>query len=324
MDTLTSLLAHAKHPLVDIEAHCTIAQALELMKTKHVTSLVIYGEKDYWLGAGNTSICLDKKQFIGLVSVLDIILFLASKNLEPSSFQFDELVSSKRVVDLVGQNTESQSLWLGDTNAKLKFALEPMAKGIHRFLIPIYPPTESDAPHQYPKPVDFQLCSQSDVVAQFAPLLFSDDRFKTLSESSISQFMSTNPKVVTRSDLVLPVLTSLASLNIMAVPVVDSEGILADTLSVSDFRAVLERDSLVQEIVKAVVSGLTVGEFLDVVGGGKRRVLKGVVMPNTLFGEAVTKVVHGRIHRLWVVDTGGIPVGVLSLGDMIGGIRQVL
>ncbi|KAI9328854.1 hypothetical protein BDR26DRAFT_873476, partial [Obelidium mucronatum] len=233
MDSITSLLINAKQPLVDIEAHCSITQALELMKTKHVTSVVIYGEKDHWLGAGNSNICIDNKQFIGLVSILDIILFLASKP-AASTTQYNELTSTTRVVDLVGQNTESQSLWLGDTKAKLKYALEPLSKGVHRFLIPIYPATSTETPM---KPTHFQLCSQSDVIAHFSPLLRTDARFATLTESPIAPYMSPKPIIVQKSDPVLPVLTSLASLNLMAVPVVDSEGILADTLSVSDFRA---------------------------------------------------------------------------------------
>ncbi|ORY50416.1 hypothetical protein BCR33DRAFT_528853 [Rhizoclosmatium globosum] len=320
-DTLISLIK--SKPLVDIEAHASVATALEVMKVNKVTALVVYGLKDHWLGAGNSNLCIGQKQLIGLITILDVILHLSSKHLETSATNYTDLISQTRVVDIIGKNEESMSLWVGDTHSKLKFALEPLSKGVHRFLVPIYPPTSLENPH--PKPIDFQLCSQSDVIAQFAPLIESDIRFKPLAATPVSSFCSSSPILAKRSDPVLPLLTSLASMNLMAVPVVDHEGILADTLSASDFKSVLEGDvSIVQDIIKAITSGMTVGDFLGLVSRGKVRVLKGVVSPGVSFGEAVSKISQSRIHRLWVVDAFGVPIGVLSLGDMIRGILSAL
>ncbi|KAJ3071243.1 hypothetical protein HDU98_005624 [Podochytrium sp. JEL0797] len=318
-----SLTAFASKPLVDLEAKCSVAAALATMKAQKVTAIALYGDKDHWIGAGNMNVCIGNKQIIGIITVLDIILYIASKHLETSALKYSDLIAKTRAVDIVGLNSESMSLWVADSRATLKNALEPLAKGVHRFLVPIYPPATTENPR--PKPIDYQLLSQSDIVSQLAPFLTSNAQFAKLAETPISAFMTPNPVTARRSDPVLPVLTSLASENRMAVPVVDQDGILADTLSASDFRHVLEHrdDQIVQEVVNALVAGLTVGDFLGVIGG-QRRVLKGVVVGTVAFGEAVKLVVEGRVHRLWVVDTDGIPVGVLSLGDMIAAMRNVL
>ncbi|KAJ3202309.1 hypothetical protein HDU82_007444 [Entophlyctis luteolus] len=338
MSTLPALLAlsPARPPraLVRIDAHASVAAALHLMRESQVTAVAVHGQKDHWIGAGVSAVLLDSDSIcIGIVTVLDVLLYLTNhtRHLHPKNqsvtssaapANFAITIEKTRVADIVGQNPESLSLWVANVQLPLKLALEPLAKGVHRFLVPATSATNAGS--------NYQICTQSDIVSAIASLIdVEPDRFSSLSSAPISQFAAHNPVSVSMSASALESLEMIALMGVMAVPVVDRDGVLADTLSASDFRAVVttigenhKEIQLVQTIVQALADGMTVGEFLGILG--TRRVLKGVVSEEATFRESLHKVIEWRIHRLWVVDGYGVPIGVLSLGDMIRAFREVL
>ncbi|KAJ3133946.1 hypothetical protein HK100_003977 [Physocladia obscura] len=266
-----------------------------------------------------------------------MIVFLAKHNTNNSE-GFKAFSEKTRVVNIIGQNRESQTLWIANPSLPLKLALEPLSKGVHRFLVPVSVPSTSVHP-------GYHMCSQSDIIANFAPFLNSNNintKLAALARTPIAQLTASSIATlwtVEKTAPVVQVLTQLADQNLMAVPVIDAQtGILADTISVSDFRVLVVENRVtddptqraggdVQDMIQALLLSqeMTVGEFLEFVGkknsrgggSGHRRVLKGVVSGNVLFGDAVEKVVESKVHRLWIVDGFGVPTGVLSLGDMI-------
>ncbi|KAI8608918.1 hypothetical protein BC830DRAFT_1174004 [Chytriomyces sp. MP71] len=330
--TLCDLIAD-KGPFIDVDAHASIADALTVMRDHKVSALVVAGEQGHWLGAGASCVTIanSAKQLLGIVTILDVILHLAnSVKLSLEGNTVTSIMHATRIVDILGQNTESLSLWVADPSLELKLALEPLAKGVHRVLVPIYASNES-AHHHHQPPISFKMCTQSDVIRFFLPLLTTDPAFSHLAHLPLSALtLPTVPSVVTRADPVMPALVRLAVQNRGAVPVVDRTGVLADTLSTSDFRALLwEKNAghvAVEAVVTAMVGGMSVGDFLELLQereGPARRVLKGVVSGSTRFVEAVRIVCENRIHRLWIVDGEGIPTGVVSLTDMIRCIRKM-
>ncbi|KAI8841889.1 hypothetical protein BJ741DRAFT_593584 [Chytriomyces cf. hyalinus JEL632] len=317
--TLTDLVAN-KAQVVGLDAHGSVADGLNAMREHQVTALCVFGKPGHWLGAGNSSICVADKQLLGLVSILDIILYL-SRHIANEANP-DALLKKTHISDVLGQNTESLTLWVAATS-NLKLALEPLSKGVHRVLVPIFPTGAQKA--QHPTPSSYKLCTQSDIITYFQPLLKTEP-FQSLASQPISKFASSGVVCALRSDPIMPTLSSLANSNLMAVPIVDRDGVLADTLSANDFRTLLEKtDHRSERVLKALVLGhVTIGEYLKEISSAKPRPLIGVVSGNTSFSEAVDRVCEHKIHRLWIVDSAGVPVGVLSLGDMIRAIREML
>ncbi|KAJ1551408.1 hypothetical protein HK405_014574 [Cladochytrium tenue] len=121
--------------LVDVDASASLGDALATMRAAKVTALAVYGQTDHWVGAGSTNVCTASgKLYIGLVSILDIILTLAARADDPLA----TVLASTRIVSLIGSNAEGQSLWVGNPAEPLARSLEPLAKGVHRFLVPLF------------------------------------------------------------------------------------------------------------------------------------------------------------------------------------------
>ncbi|KAJ3198659.1 hypothetical protein HDU67_003458 [Dinochytrium kinnereticum] len=248
------------------------------MKKNRVTALAVYGQKQHWVGAGELNICTKDKQYIGIITILDVILHLGKRSLHPRT------LANSRIVEVIGSTVEGRTLWIGRPDVPLLRSLEPLAKGVHRLLVPIWSPTEqspSDATSSHAHlsttnstalshthagdPSYFALASQSDVVrflhhnlqiteldanGASDPLL---QALKTVTPRSLG-FVPEKPYAVKSGDPILPTLTAMASLAIQAVPVIqedeESEPSTNDlhrarvlcTLSTSDFRRLVTDD----------------------------------------------------------------------------------
>ena len=64
----------------------------------------------------------------------------------PNPTQQADALSSISIRSVLGKSVENQSLWMAKPNDKLIDAIEPMGKGIHRFLVPM-PISESAGYH---------------------------------------------------------------------------------------------------------------------------------------------------------------------------------
>jgi len=99
-----------------------------------------------------------------------------------------------------------------------------------------------------------------------------------------------------------------------ALPVNDAEtGGLVDTLSASDFRGV-QHDSLRLLL-------LPIPAFLPLSRAKPRQKITNhknvVASPNELFSAVVERILSSGVHRLWVLNSEEVPIGVISLTDII-------
>jgi len=99
---------------------------------------------------------------------------------------------------------------------------------------------------------------------------------------------------------------------VSAVAVVNKEGVLVTTISVSDLRGITETklSSLCTPVLECL-------QNFD----------QGVPMPQTVtssstFETVILKLAKMRVHRLWIVNEQGKPVGVISLSDITSMLRQ--
>ncbi|KAJ3177222.1 hypothetical protein HK101_010309 [Irineochytrium annulatum] len=327
----------APKKLCDVPADATLLDALQTMRQDGISCIAVYGKKGHWLGAGETMICTKEKQYIGLVTVLDIILHLSDPaHLAPNRDPLTTPIST-----LIGASDEGRSLWVGRTDVPLPRALEPMAKGVHRLLVPVTldpyapasgleqnanpatvppPPFVAACPApEDPTPDHYALVSQSDLCRLLHMRLTSgedsggDPLLNALANDTLSEVNVPIPEpyVVHASDLILPALSLMAQSRLRAVPVVNAKTRQIEaTLSVSDFgRAVLGHlDGGSSAVSQAVWSmkGMTVGQFLQWTKGGSEAWGPGIVCGrDEKLSVVLARLVESGVHRLWVIEGEG-------------------
>lgn len=302
--------------LVDVEANTSIEDALAVLKQFSITSLPVWGKKGHWIGAGGEcDVVVDEKQYIGIVSISDLVLHLiTAKDVEKALKQ--------RVADAIGATTEGRSLWTRDKDTKLIHAIEPLGKHVHRALV------QQDAHH-------YALLTQTDIV-QFMMSHSSDIQSSPLFSMPISEVLETvsnsrdRPSHVVslpESSQTIDALKTFRESGCTALPIVNENDQVIATFSNSDLRGMTWET--LQERVK-----LPLLDFL-------RRQQHGTHDPNatpnknhklnppvtctesTRLGDALAEIVHHRVHRVWVVDKDGVLKDVLSLTDIIAAMHIV-
>lgn len=95
-------------------------------------------------------------------------------------------------------------------------------------------------------------------------------------------------------------------MKVSAAPIVNEQGVYVGTLSVSDLK------------------GLVVESFENLLGSTlafsqKHHYTQNIpltCLPTDTFGKVVSEVAQSRKHRVWIIDSNHIPIGVLSLTDI--------
>jgi len=99
--------------------------------------------------------------------------------------------------------------------------------------------------------------------------------------------------------------------------VVDQTGRLIGNVSATDLRNIGADINLISRVFKSVEEFLKLGPL------GEKALDKPVCCkPSTTFGEVVAEVVATRTHRIYVVDENQLPIGVISLGDILEAIKH--
>jgi len=111
-------------------------------------------------------------------------------------------------------------------------------------------------------------------------------------------------------DNLLSCLRRMALEDVIALPIVDEAGKLVANLSASDLRGVTA-DSLAAVILQPAI---------DFVRSPGRPVI--VAQKSSRFGEVLQLLNNNHIHRVWIVDEQGKPVGVVSLSDILSKLWQ--
>lgn len=240
----------------------------------------------------------EQGSFIGIVDMFQIMTAVAFGTFFKSGV-FQEDVFTPRSLqcmtagDVLGLSEEGKSLWIYNPEEPLEQVLEVFSKGVHRVLVRQV--NEEGNP-------TVRLLSQSDVIHYISKHMLD---FPELTEKPINQIgLASFPFVKSVPDSV----TALAAYRVMvqegllAVPIVDQNGILVASLSTSDLRGLSIRNA------RAVLSPVT--QFL-----GLRPVFS--VRPTTTLGEVINSFLTNKIHRVWIVDDAQRVIGVVTMSDVI-------
>lgn len=182
----------------------------------------------------------------------------------------------------------------------------PEALGVHR--VPIVDPDTK---------VVVKIISQSAVISVLAKHM---DEFGTGLDASLESLgLARKPVVaVGEEDPALAAFRIMKERNISAVAVVDEEGHLLANISNSDVKTMLAQNrvlSLAQtamDFVAAVRSG-DAGKT----SSGKAAAAAMHVSPETTVKQVIAKLAATKVHRMYVCDSDGLLVGVVSLKDIL-------
>jgi CBS-domain-containing membrane protein len=137
-------------------------------------------------------------------------------------------------------------------------------------------------------------------------------------EKRIEELGLVNPlgsdKLVTIShnETALHAFQRLAALNLLAAPVVDDAGVICGNLSASDVRGITR--------TKLPWVELPVLKFLDKMNAsceGKGRPVPLTCSSRSQLKEIIPALIAAHVHRVWVVNSARVPIGVVTLTDII-------
>ncbi|TPX37475.1 hypothetical protein SmJEL517_g00562 [Synchytrium microbalum] len=303
--------------LVAISVDSCLGDALKLLRRHNILALPVYGQKGHWLGVGGDTDAIDgDKHYIGLLSILDITIYLTNLAMEVDAAKPNSPVDAPRphahgmdtldsvsVRTLLGKSPESQTLWIAKPGDKLSACIEPLSKGVHRLLVP-QPIGES---------AGFHLITQSDIIRYILSILNEDPNLRAKASTSLAVLGlapdGADKRVLTvdKDVSLLAALKGMSDWGINAIPVVNEakNGVLTGTLSISDLRQVPARTDIFELLSE--MKKLTVAQFLDRVKIG---------------GEYSGGDIH-HVHRIWIVNDARVPIGIVTLTDIIHAILEL-
>eukprot|EP01125_Pyxidicula_operculata_P022175 TRINITY_DN893_c0_g1_i1.p1 TRINITY_DN893_c0_g1~~TRINITY_DN893_c0_g1_i1.p1 ORF type:complete len:253 (+),score=88.11 TRINITY_DN893_c0_g1_i1:1956-2714(+) len=138
--------------------------------------------------------------------------------------------------------------------------------------------------------------------------LLGDLTSKSLSELNLA---SKGVETVKDYNLVIEAFKQVAIKGISAVAVVDKDGHLVGDIGAHDMREINPEGDMVDKLI------MTTKNYLDHVKS-RKPVPPHTVKSSESLGTLVSLLETNKIHRVYVVDDQNKPVGVVSLGDVLG------
>jgi len=239
--------------------------------------------------------------YVGIVSILDIIgsIFLDEPIAAQPEITQEELLSywnsarNKPVGTTLGFTKESDFLLYFYHYERLHKVLDPFHKGYHRVLVGT--------------PEEVRYLSQSDVVSFICQHM---EQLGEVKKYKARTLINADRKLITviPSQTAWSAFRKMASARTTVAPVLDEHKKIVANLSVSDIR------SLTTETLPDLL--LPVSEYLKKYH--RWQIPKVIsVGPMDTLETILPKIVENRIHNIWVLDTDGKLIGLVSLTDII-------
>ncbi|KAJ3016436.1 UNVERIFIED_CONTAM: hypothetical protein HDU68_012221 [Siphonaria sp. JEL0065] len=265
----------------------------------------------------------DKKRgkvYVGVLSVLDIIIFYLDKT--QTDGKDPEDVLSFPLSHALGSSKEGSRIWVAWSDATIGDAMDTLSKGVHRLLVPVEVDGDKDT-------FEFHVLSQLDLVkflysrfskepklqakAEMTLLeldLVSADDADGLPSENASMVISVEPRWNCSKALRLMADNYLNA--VAVVPASPSKPYILSTLSLSDLRSIplqfLNSDPTVEELLCRV-------HKVDEIEQLRSKLV--TVKETDPLQYTVEKMLSSNIHRVWVVGEGGAAKDVVSLTNVL-------
>jgi CBS domain-containing protein len=343
-NTAVQQIVEHKPRLVEVPYTATVNDALNTLLAKNILAVPVAAPPGQWIGAGGSMILESdrttgavRKQYIGMVSVLDILMHIAEcEKAEDVDKRLIDPVSS-----IIGHSMEGLSLWSISPQTSVFDAMEPMSKGIHRALIPI----ESKMEHTIGVELmeaspGYHIFTQTDMV-QF--LYMQSKELDFMTSKSVLELGAVQPDVYAAPDClrVMEVVKCIRNTSLQAVAIVETTSELDNnaTLVMGNGRKLVGTFSAsdllgcTSEMLRAWAT-LPILSFFSKAGVAQRFGMGAAVNAGSLecrqylkpsvtcqletsLAEVMSKALANHVHRVWVVDNEGKLNGVVSFSDMI-------
>jgi hypothetical protein len=107
LNVKVSELVATKRVLFDVPASTSIGDVLAVLEDEHILSVPVFGTPGEWTGAGGSELIIDGKQYIGIVSVLDLVSSILRTYFDQGSVQN---ALERPVSSVIGATDESLTL----------------------------------------------------------------------------------------------------------------------------------------------------------------------------------------------------------------------
>jgi len=282
--------------IITVTADTTIGSVFKTLVENKILSAPVFNTKTHkWVG------------FVDMVDLVHHALnVLNIPKTELDNADFDQLLSSDKfanepcgsIVDLSKRNPYLPV----DQRAPVTQAIEMMIKWrVHR--VPVV-----DASGEL-----LTIVTQSHVTRLIYKWIA---RFEQLADSSVEQLKLGYGDVITvrQDEEAIAAFRSIHEHGVSAVGVVDGDGKLVGNVSASDLKVIGYDGKLFSRLF------VPVSDFV------KETRPEGVgaicVTPRASFGQVLDKLVSNRVHRVYVVDENGKPIGVISLLEILQAFHQ--
>jgi len=281
--TISSFSTQSHEKVVRLEPTYTVSEALKTFNAEKVLSCPI----------ANSNNGADVWGFLDLFDLLSYLLELWDENQEAETngiAKLGEKFLNHTIKDLTDRSdNDVYAAVIGEEHAHRLVRL--FGLGVHRV-------AQLDLSGSLASVI-----SQSDVVK------YLHDNIKLLGEHASKpihelNMISTSELVVAQADqTAISAFKLIANNLVSAVPIVDKQGALAGTLSVTDLR--LLQDDL-SPLLLSTLQYKSIQEPRPAV----------VCAPNDTLGSVIETLATSNVHRVWVVDEQQKPVSVISITNV--------
>ncbi|WJX70054.1 SNF1-related protein kinase regulatory subunit gamma-like PV42a [Trifolium repens] len=345
-----------KKRLVEVPYTASLAQTMNTLVANNVVAVPVAAPPGQWIGAGGSMIVESDKQtgvvrkhYIGMVTMLDIVAHIAGEDHLSGGDDVTEDLDQRMSVpvsSIIGHSFEGLSLWALNPNTSLLDCMEVLSKGVHRAMVPTDSQIEnaSAGVELIESSSSYQMLTQMDVLRFLKE--HGSELHSTLNSRSVQDLGAINERIyaITDRTKLIDAIKCLKAAMLNALPIVRASDVgdddhkqhingrcrkLIGTFSATDLRGCyintlkswlgISALAFTEQIATSPL--YTASETQNDISSSSRRELVTCYAESTL-SEVIDKAVAKHVHRIWVVDQGGLLVGVVSLTDVIRVIRQ--
>jgi len=281
--------------LIEVRHDTTIEQVLALMAKYGVTSVPVRA-------AGDAQTPGDSTECIGIINLVDIVAFCVFAIAEGDAYLRVDLSNLESmdapVSDILGAvSSEASSAWSFKTYpaaAHINDVMYPFCAGVHRVLISTGAPGAEG------------LVSQTDIV-RFLHAHKAELPDELLASPLLPH--KGTPVTMSSDQRALVGFRKMVVMDRSSVGIVDDAGVLVGNLSLSDLRGINKSNfaSLADPVLDFLASRAEAHT--------PRPLIKAA--PETSLGDVIDLLVAEKVHRVWLVDEAGKPLGQLSMSDVL-------
>ncbi|CAG8640348.1 6743_t:CDS:2 [Ambispora leptoticha] len=311
--TISNVLAEKPNiqSLIQLSVNATVEEAFDLLLAENILSVPVYR---IWKG---------HREPIALVSAFDLVTFVClqfTDDLSDNQESFNEksIFLQKSIGELIGLSPESTHLTIRHPSDSLQELLVLFTHHkVHRVLVTSQVPSSPDETINDVINEDLiQPCfiSQTDVIRFLVKHNHQLGEILDLPASEAANRASLSRRggfaalsTITIHDQALTAFRKIYEDKVNAVAILNDEGMLVGEISAADLRG-LNRNRL-NDLKKPVIM------FLNTCKGGLIKPL--TCRQRYTLSQVMSGIMLSKVHRAWFVDDDDIPIGVITLSDIL-------